>query len=186
MPWAQGVSLGRRREEERAVRREKGQVMILYGLFLTVIIGMTSLSVDVGYLYVGRNSLQSALDSAALAGATALPSTATAEARAVQFAQSNQVFQQSVTLQSSDIQFGSYDSTTDTFTESPTGVNAIRITRQMTMPLFFGPILGVNTVDISAEAIAVTKVKITCGSIASGGGGGSSKLDVGGTMVTDS
>jgi hypothetical protein len=50
------------------IRNENGNVMILVGIFLVVLLGMTVFAVDVGSLYHNRRQVVNAADSAALAG----------------------------------------------------------------------------------------------------------------------
>jgi hypothetical protein len=49
-------------------RRSRGQVMVMFALFLTVLISFIALSIDVGYLLAERRSVQNAADAAAMAG----------------------------------------------------------------------------------------------------------------------
>ena len=52
--------------------REKGQVLVLFVLMLTVLLGFMALVIDVGLAYMERRSLQNAVDAAALAAAVDL------------------------------------------------------------------------------------------------------------------
>ena len=60
------------------LKDQKGTVIVLFALTLTVLLGFTALAIDIGDLYVGRNELQNAADAAALAGALLLPDTTAA------------------------------------------------------------------------------------------------------------
>ena len=95
-------------------RRERGAVIIWLTLFLLVLIGFGSLSVDVAKLAAARTQLQNAADAAALAGASALdPGTAMivqplAITRAQAAALSNKAFitdPQPVVLAAADVTF---------------------------------------------------------------------------------
>ncbi|MFQ5912352.1 MAG: pilus assembly protein TadG-related protein, partial [Nitrospinota bacterium] len=44
------------------MRREKGQVLVLYGVFLVGLLAMAGVAVDLGYLYAGKAALQAAVD----------------------------------------------------------------------------------------------------------------------------
>jgi hypothetical protein len=57
----------------RAVRSERGQSAVLAVLFMTVLLGMTALVLDVGSWYRADRRLQAIADAAALAGAQLLP-----------------------------------------------------------------------------------------------------------------
>ena len=54
-------------------REERGQVVVLTVLFMTVMLGMAALVLDIGSWYRADRNTQSTADSAALAGAQALP-----------------------------------------------------------------------------------------------------------------
>jgi len=149
----------------RLVKERRGQVLVLFALTLPVILGIGALAVDVGYLYTVRNSLQNAADAAALAGASGLSQgTVTAQGRAIQIGQANQVLQQPVSVQANDVEFGTYDSTTGAFVVSGTGINALRVTTRANAPLFFASLLGFNTANITTQAIAGMRTT-TCGAI---------------------
>ncbi len=61
-------------------RRDAGQVLVLFALAITVILGFAGLAFDVGRFYSERRFLQNAADAAALAAASALISGATDDA----------------------------------------------------------------------------------------------------------
>src|SRR5262245_588754 len=54
---------------ERAARDEKGSILILTALSLTVLLGIAALSVDASYMYDMRNKLSAAADAAAKSAA---------------------------------------------------------------------------------------------------------------------
>lgn len=97
-----------------ARRGERGVMIIWLALFLLVLIGFGSLSVDVAKLATTRTQLQNAADAAALAGASALDPTTgvivqpTAIGRAQTSAVSNKAFidePQPVVLAAADVTF---------------------------------------------------------------------------------
>lgn len=51
---------------------QKGAVVVWFAMLLVVLLGLSALSIDIGYLYAARNELQNISDSAALAGARQL------------------------------------------------------------------------------------------------------------------
>jgi len=55
--------------QEELTRVQKGQILILFALFLTAMLGVLGLSMDVGYLASQRRMMQNAADLAAIAGA---------------------------------------------------------------------------------------------------------------------
>ena len=80
----------RRAAGMRARDGERGQVIVLFTLFLVVILAFASIVVDLGVLRNANQSLWNALDSGSLAGTAYLPGdAATAQATANQFANAN-------------------------------------------------------------------------------------------------
>ncbi|WEG13584.1 pilus assembly protein TadG-related protein [Pullulanibacillus sp. KACC 23026] len=53
-------------------RDQSGQSLVLFVLLLPILLGMAGLTVDVGYFYVEKQHMQSAVDSSALSGAQTL------------------------------------------------------------------------------------------------------------------
>jgi hypothetical protein len=83
-------------------RRQRGVIMMLTALMITVLIGFLALSIDLGFAFSSRTQFQNGIDSAALAGAAALRLTiessdpgpqqqTVAEKLAVDYAKLNQV-----------------------------------------------------------------------------------------------
>jgi len=58
-------------------RSDRGQATVLTLVFLVVLLGMAALVLDIGSWYRADRATQSTADSAALAGAQALPSSTT-------------------------------------------------------------------------------------------------------------
>lgn len=86
----------------RPRRRQRGSIMLLTAVTLTVMLGMLALSIDLGFAFSSRSQLQNGIDSAALAAAAALRLTiegseaaphqnTVAENLAIQYAGFNQV-----------------------------------------------------------------------------------------------
>ena len=57
------------------IMNQKGQSMVVSVVFLTVLMGMAALVIDVGSWYRAHRAAQSTADASALAGAQALPDT---------------------------------------------------------------------------------------------------------------
>ena len=62
----------RLRDRFRHFREERGQILLLTALLLTVFIGLVGLTVDAGFLFAQRRQAQNGADAAALAGAQRL------------------------------------------------------------------------------------------------------------------
>ncbi|HEX2986452.1 MAG TPA: pilus assembly protein TadG-related protein [Caproiciproducens sp.] len=73
----------KRRENER------GQVMVLFALLVTVLIGIGALTVDIGRMAVVKSNLQNAVDAAALAAVNDLPDEAASRNSAEEYAGAN-------------------------------------------------------------------------------------------------
>src|SRR5882762_4245817 len=65
-----GVAAAKWRSLTMRRRRESGQALVFVGLSLVVLIAVIGLSIDMGYLRYTKRRLQTAADSAAIAGAS--------------------------------------------------------------------------------------------------------------------
>lgn len=73
----------------RFQRDESGSILITFTVMFVVLLGFAALVTDAGTAYWNRRMLQNAMDSAALAGASALPNATSAVATAVAVANEN-------------------------------------------------------------------------------------------------
>lgn len=152
-------------------RHEKGISLIWTAIFLVVFIGFVGLATDLGYALWVAGELQTAADAAALAGAeTLLLNEAGVDAEAILIAGDNKAAGQSVILtpnannsSAGDIVLGTFNTATQVFTPTVVGPNAVKVVASFSsgtpngpLALFFGPAFGVNTVNISRKAIAIT------------------------------
>lgn len=155
-------------------QHRRGTVIILSAVLMTVLIGMVAFSIDCGMIVAARTQLQAAADAGARAGASSLrsgPSAAIASAE--QFAESNNVIGGQVSIVvSEDVELGRWSKSTKTFTPlvgtAQANANAVRVTCQINrtrgneLKLFFAPIFGIFSSDISAQAVAINS-PILCG-----------------------
>jgi hypothetical protein len=147
----------------RKTSRRHGVALIWTAVIIVVLLGFIGFAVDFAYAFLTANQLQNAADAAALAGADVLPfSSSQAVTNATNTAASNNAAGASVILASGDVELGSYDRTTQTFTPGGGGSNAVRVTARRAsgspngpLHLLFGPIFGVSTVDVSRQAVAI-------------------------------
>ncbi len=101
--------------------RRRGVILVLFALILVMIFAFLAFSIDIGYVNMVRTSLQNAADGAAMAGAMDLGGTvADIRASAKAVASQNKADIDAVTLADSDIETGTFDTTTRVFT--PTNV----------------------------------------------------------------
>ena len=132
----------------------RGQVIIVFVLCLSVLLGFAALAIDVGYLFSVRGELQRCADAAALAGAYVFHDGSwyegtipgglkdKAESRAKIVASQDPVGDKTLAEKGK----------IDVFFDK--GVNNIRVTTQRELDLFFAGIFGIPTVTLSATATA--------------------------------
>jgi Flp pilus assembly protein TadG len=116
----------------------RGQTLVLYAGVLVVLLGAIGLCTDAGVFYVHWQLLQRAADSAALAGASYLPSdTSTAQSGAVSMAEKNGILSTEIT-------------------STPVSANDLSITVNLTrtVPYYFARALGMTTGLVSVSATA--------------------------------
>jgi Flp pilus assembly protein TadG len=126
------------------LRNERGQVIVLTVIALTVLLGMSALVLDVGAWFRTKRQLQATADAAALAGAQALPDDpGTAQSLAVTYADKNG---------------GGVLGTDVTISSTYSGSDTISVAAKKNQPGFFSRVFGVNAVDVGAKAKALVGV----------------------------
>ena len=121
-------------------RNQRGQATILSLVFLTVLLGMAALVLDVGSWYRADRDTQKTADAAALAGAQALPdSTGNASTLASDYANKNGGGLDTVNFSSS---YGPNDT--------------IKVTIKKPAPGIFTKLFGVSSVTVGSKATART------------------------------
>jgi Putative Flp pilus-assembly TadE/G-like len=121
-------------------RDQRGQATVLSLVFLTVLLGMAALVLDLGSWYRADRATQSTADAAALAAAQALPgSTSGASSLAATYASKNGGGLDSVSFSSS---YGPNDTVTVGIKEPATGV--------------FTKLFGVSSITVGSHATART------------------------------
>jgi hypothetical protein len=127
---------------------ERGSVTVLVALTMTALIGLIALGIDLGALINARSEAQRAADAAALAGASAFleaqqdQARQLAQQRANAFATSNEIRNELITSEETSV-WVNLDSST---------VRAA--VRRDGIPTWFARLLGIDAVDIGAEATA--------------------------------
>ena len=166
--------------------KRRGVVAAMVCVSMVALIGFAALTVDLGYIFVSHGEMQAAVDAGALAGATAAPEgKAQATKRARISAHMNSIAGNSLSYNEINVEVGYFNAAGNTFS-LPTGAeiaapNAARVVGgRKGIALFFAPILGSSTTDISRTATAIY------------GGGrcagiwGLEGIDGDGSLVTDS
>lgn len=149
-------------------RQRRGLMTVLVALCLVLIMGFLALSIDWGYMSVTHCELQNAADAAALAGARGIDNGAQAAIdSATAMVAKNKAA--GTTIANPLVELGTWDDTTATFTVLYNGkgapnpslvATAVRVTCSRTaangnaLNLFFAPVLGTSSADLSASAVA--------------------------------
>jgi Flp pilus assembly protein TadG len=145
----------------RFARDERGGILPLVGLSLTVILGFAALAIDLTQQRALDSQLEATADAAALAAASWLPNETKAREAALDYAESNMPHAQHGTvLEADDIVFGTWYEETRKFVADGPVTNAVQVTTRRSerngnpAPTFFMRIFGRDQVDLSAEALA--------------------------------
>jgi len=170
---------------------ERGTVGVVVAIILAVIIGFAGLVIDVGHLFVVRSNLQNVADAASLAAASTLnygPEEARNQAQLI--ALKHGIDGTLVTLALADIELGTWDKETKTFTVldpfQEQNADSVRVTAQRAetrdnpVPLFFMPIFGRETSDVRAMAVATRNGDCIAGVI------GETRVTINSSAGTDS
>ena len=119
-------------------RNERGQAGVLTVIYLTALVGMLALVLDVGSWFREQRDAQVAADASALAAAQALPEDpGRADALAAEYLTKNRGGTPEVTYSSE-------------FTTNDT----VKVHVSRTAPGFFAKIFGIDSVDVGASAVA--------------------------------
>jgi Flp pilus assembly protein TadG len=127
----------------RRLKDTDGQTMVFFVVFLAFLLGISALSIDIGYWWKTKRDMQRTADAAALAGAQGLPDTTQATSLAMQYATDN-----GTTLAPGDITFSTDQTTNDTITIYAHG----------SAQGFFSKVFGVDSVSVGAHAAARSEV----------------------------
>ena len=138
-----------------------GSILPLAALTATIAIGFAALSADVGLAYRYQAELQKAADAAALAAVTALPDEDAALALALELSAKNMPTDvYGTVLLAADVEFGSWDAGTLTFTAGTSPAKSVRVTTRKAAsngnPFNWNlaRVFGMTTSDISRSAVA--------------------------------
>ena len=120
--------------------RQDGQTLVLSVLFMTVLLGMAAVVLDIGSWYRADRAAQATADAAALAAAQALPEDpARADALAREYRDKNE---------------GSGDVTTVSITNTNYSNDTVRVKVERPAPGFFAKLFGIDSVTVGASAAA--------------------------------
>jgi Flp pilus assembly protein TadG len=153
----------RRRRKADARKRDRRGVSAIYLVFAVVLLSAwASIAVDWGLVQLAKTELLYAADAAARSGAMGLlTSSSQAQSDAIATAALNTCNNSPVVLTASDIDIGTWDTSTRTFTVGGSSPNAVRVHASRTsakgnaIPLTFARVLGINSCNANATAIAM-------------------------------
>lgn len=148
--------------------QRQGAILVFAAIILFIVAAFLAMSVDWGYIAVSQSELQNAADAGALAGARQLPNRTAVIAAAQLWASKNKVSKSTLSFNAAqDIELGTWNESNASFTVVPSNssivANAVRVkcnrlaSRGNALTLFFGPMIGTNSSDISVSAIAQNK-----------------------------
>ncbi len=134
-------------------------VVLVMASLVTLLI-CASLAIDVGYICALTAEQQNNADAAALGGACELrvADTDVARDRALQLLALNQVPQKYLSVDDQIIEFGWWDTVTQTFypVDNPDDAFAVRVrAARNNANLFFAQVMGHHTTDVSRSAVAL-------------------------------
>jgi Putative Flp pilus-assembly TadE/G-like len=119
-------------------RSQRGQATVLTVVFITALLGMAALVLDVGSWFNAQRQTQAAADAAALAAAQALPeSPGDASALATSYVAKNGAGSASITISSTKV-----------------ANDTVKVHVSRSAPGFFAKLFGVDSVAVGANAVA--------------------------------
>src|SRR4051794_38189266 len=166
----------KRQRQHRRARR--GNILVLSAVLMVPMMGALAFAIDLGYLYNTRTEMQRTADAAAVAATWELIDenvvkgvsnstqiASNARAKASQYASLNAIGGTAAQLGTDDVQMGyiasPWDPTSPFLTTGYSAApNAVRVkvlrnsSRNGAIPLFFAPVLGVNSASLQIEATA--------------------------------
>lgn len=134
--------------------------MPLVAIGTVALLAMAAFAIDIGYMYATRAKLQATADASSIAAVAELPSISDAQATGVQYGDLNYP-SAGTAVAGADVIPGSWDEGSDSFSAWVAPYDAVRVTARRAaangnaLDLFFAPILGRDTADVVAAAVAV-------------------------------
>jgi hypothetical protein len=153
-------------------KTERGSILVFVTIALGALLGFAAWSTETGRAWQAKGQLQSAADSAALAGVGSLFSAdfltvdeANARTAAVTYGAQHKVLGTSLTIAAADVQAGSWDMASQTFTALPgnTDPDVVRAVRVITrrdakangpIDTILGRVVGVDSIGVNTDAVA--------------------------------
>src|SRR6185437_3754757 len=140
-------------------RRRTGATLVIVAAMMTVVIGVAAIAIDASRLYVMRAELQTTADASAIAGIVEVKNKRPINAVpvALQYKPLNTVERQVAAMNPGDVEGGSWDFTTNTFTPlalwTDPSLNAVRVTATYPGLYTFARIFGTTGKLVQARAV---------------------------------
>lgn len=148
-------------------RNEDGSALAFAGVFLPVLAAVGMFAIDLSHIYLTHDRMKVATDAAAVGAALILSDPGAATERAVSLAAENVDPAWGTLTTEDDVEYGSYDLKTRTFSPGTTTVNAVRVSahrsanRGNAMPTYFAAVFGTPAIELDTASVAV-QVASTC------------------------
>jgi hypothetical protein len=140
---------------------ESGQILTLTAVAVVLMLCCVGLVVDVGHAMLVQRQLQAGVDAAALAGVQHLPDKPVAETVAVQYGPTpgnknsvNTVNNATTTAEATCL------AGVPGCNRRDGGYNGIVVNAKSRVPTFFGKIIGINSMEVSAKAVACSPCSV--------------------------
>ena len=149
-------------------RNRRGNYMMLMGAMLPMFVGFAALAVDVSYINMAHVQAQHTADAASHAAFVGFRSTNdfdVGNAAADFIIEENLVGNREGVIPSGQLQYGTWDFDSHTFTESAAYVNAAQATvvrsqgEGNALDLFFAPLLGFNKWDVDGYGVTAGRTR---------------------------
>jgi Flp pilus assembly protein TadG len=129
---------------------------MLSAFLMVFLLGVIAFAVDLGYVAHVRTDMQRSTDAAAFAGAGALINgTSAAEIEAISYLGQNKVGGKTLASTNATVEFGTWTTTTRTFTVNASSPNAIRVSASSPQhPFFFGKVFGKSDFTMTGRSVA--------------------------------
>lgn len=137
--------------------RRRGAITVLAAFLMVIMLGVVAFAIDLGYIATIQTELRRAADAGALAGANALvDGPAAAEQSVYDYVGYNSVGGRSLGQDEVQVETGSWNPATRTFTAGGALPSAVRVVASSgTQPMFFGRVFNRHSFAVETESIAV-------------------------------
>lgn len=150
----------------RFLKDQRGQAAVVIALTATTMMALAGASVETAHVYYAYQRLVASTNASVLAGAQAMPDTSQASTNVTYYsAQTGELnaypMLQNVTATPTFLCLstvsGSFNVACQTSTGASGGYNALSVTQKATVPLWFGGLIGMSTINMSATATAAMR-----------------------------